>query len=168
MSQPVHVARCRCDAVELAFAGSPMTASVCYCKDCQEAARRIGALPGAACMADENGGTQFVLFRADRMTKRKGAELLQAQKLNDKTATSRYVTSCCNSAMYLQVDRIGHWVSVYAGRFPDETFPPRMRINTKSAPDPGSVPNDVPGFAGFPLRFLAKLATARLAMLVGR
>jgi hypothetical protein len=44
----------------------------------------------------------------------------------------------------------------------------QMRICTKSKPQSGDVPNDVRGYSGFPLKFVAKLVAAKIAMLLLR
>ncbi len=45
----------------------------------------------------------------------------------------------------------------------------QMRVLTKFKPENGEVPDDVPGYSSLALaRFLAKLAGARIAMLLGR
>jgi hypothetical protein len=43
-----------------------------------------------------------------------------------------------------------------------------MRVHTKSKPRGIDLPNDVPAYAGYSLRFMAKLLTAWIAMLLRR
>ncbi|WP_438014179.1 hypothetical protein WMF18_25045 [Sorangium sp. So ce315] len=43
-----------------------------------------------------------------------------------------------------------------------------MRIYTKLKPENSDIPNDVPSYSTFPLRFVAKLVAAKIAMLLRR
>jgi hypothetical protein len=70
--------------------------------------------------------------------------------------------------MFLNFDDGKHWVSVYRARFHGVAPPLQMRICTKSKPQSGDVPNDVRGYSGFPLKFVAKLVAAKIAMLLLR
>ena len=161
-------ARCSCGSVELQALGAPIASVVCYCNDCQEGARRIEALAGAPAVLDPDGGSAFVLFRKDRVRCSRGAPLLKADKISEKSATNRVFATCCNSAMVLNFDDSRHWVSMYRARFRGELPPLQMRVCTKFRPASGDLPHDVPSYARFPLRFIAKLVGARLAMLFQR
>jgi len=44
----------------------------------------------------------------------------------------------------------------------------QMRICTKFKPQSGAVTNDVRNYSGFPLKFVAKLVAAKIAMLLLR
>lgn len=44
---------CTCGSVAFRVYGAPITCVACYCDDCQEAARRMEALPGAAPVRDD-------------------------------------------------------------------------------------------------------------------
>ena len=54
---PTHLLRCTCGAVQCVATGDPIGTAVCYCDDCQAAAKQIEALPGAATVMDSDGGT---------------------------------------------------------------------------------------------------------------
>lgn len=41
----VELVQCACGSVKLEAHGRPINSVVCYCDDCQEAARRIEVLP---------------------------------------------------------------------------------------------------------------------------
>ena len=58
-----------------------------------------------------------------------------------------------------------HWVDVYWARIRVE--PPRieMHVCTKFRREGGDLPRDIPTYAGYPTRFLAKLVVARIAMI---
>src|SRR5690606_41882525 len=64
----VTTVRCTCGKVQLELRGAPIIVSECHCHSCREAARRIGQLPGAPAVTEDNGGTHFVLYRKDRVS----------------------------------------------------------------------------------------------------
>jgi hypothetical protein len=161
-------ARCTCASVELQAIGAPITSVACYCDDCQEGCRQIEALLNAHPVRDPDGGTAYVLYRKDRVECSKGAQFLQGYKIREKSATNRVVATCCNSAMFMNFDDSKHWVPVYRARFQGDVPPLQMRICTKFKPENSDVPSDVRGYSTFPFRFVAKLVTARIAMLLHR
>ena len=163
----VRTAACTCGKVQFKALGSPAVSSVCHCDDCQAGARAIEALPHASPVLDEYGGTPFVVFRDDRFSCVQGEELLQGYKLGDQAPTTRYVASCCNSAMYLKYAP-GWWKSVYRGRFADALPPPVMRYQIEHLPAGVEPPGDLPTYKGFPRRLLTKLVWARIGMAFGR
>jgi hypothetical protein len=61
------LARCRCGKVELQIGGAPILRGICYCASCQEAGRQYQAAPGADSVLAEDGGTDYVLYRKDRI-----------------------------------------------------------------------------------------------------
>jgi len=161
-------ARCSCGDVELELIGAPIVSVVCYCDDCQEGSRLIEALPKARPIRDSAGGTAYVVYRKDRVKCSRGSQFLQGYKIREKSPTNRVVATCCNSAMFLNFDDGKHWVDIYRARFQGTAPALQMRICTKFKAENGDVPNDVPGYPSFPLRFLAKLLGARIAMLLHR
>jgi hypothetical protein len=163
----VRMAACVCGKVQFRALGSPTVNSVCHCDDCQAGALEIEALLHASPMLDEYGGTPFTVYRDDRFSCVQGAELLQGHKLNEQAPTTRYVASCCNSAMYLKYAP-GWWKSVYRGRFADALPPPEMRYQIEHLPAGVERPTDLPTYKGFPQRLLRKLIMARIAMAFGR
>ena len=168
IARPVRTIRCACGGVELEARGAPIASLVCCCDDCQEGSRQVEALPGAGPVRDAYGGTPYVLYRKDRLQAGRGAGLLKACRLVEKSATNRVVATCCNSAMSMTFDDARHWVAVYRARFQDDAPPLEMRICTKFLPKGTVVPSDVPAFPTFPLAFMVKLVVARVAMLFGR
>lgn len=161
-------AYCTCGRVVVELKVAPITSLVCYCNDCQAGARLIEALPGAQPVQAPDGGTAYIVFRKDRMQNIKGADLLKALKLRPDSVTNRVIASCCNAAMFLNFDDGKHWVDIYRERAGASAPPLKMRVCTKFAPKGASAAADVPGYAGYPLLLLAKLAGAKLAMLFGR
>lgn len=164
----VRTVSCACGRVELEIRGKPILCAACYCDDCQEAGRRIEALPGAKPVKGPDGGTEYVVYRKDRVRYTKGAELLQRQKLRDRSPTNRWVAGCCNSAMSINFDDAKFWVDVYRVRFTGERPPLEMRVSTRFKPEGAIVPSDVPQYASYPFRFIAKLLGARIAMMLSR
>lgn len=160
------IARCTCGKVELAATGTPITSVVCYCDDCQTGAQQIEALPNAARVREPDDGVGYVVYRKDRVRILKGAELLRGYKIRQNSATNRMVATCCNTAMILTFDDSKHWVDVYRaaviGNFP----PLQMKICTKYR-KAGVLDTTVPAFSKYPLRLVAKLLAARIAMLLG-
>jgi hypothetical protein len=171
MSAPVNndmTASCSCGSVELEAVGAPITSVVCYCDDCQEGSRQIEALPNARPVQDADGGTEYIVYRKDRVKCSRGAVLLKSYRIREKSASSRVVATCCNSAMLLKFDDARHWVSMYRARFQGEIPPLQMRICTKFKPENRHVPGDVPSHSGYPPKLLARLLAARIAMLLRR
>ena len=145
-----------------------MTSVVCYCDSCQEGSRQIEALTNAAPVLGPDGGTAYILYRKDRIKYAKGAELLRGFKVEEKSTTSRVVSTCCNSAMLMQFDDAKHWVPMYRARFGGEMPPLQWRICTKFKPENAVVPTDFPSSTMYPAGFLWTLLTSKISMLLGR
>lgn len=159
---------CACGRVELEMRGEPILCAACYCDDCQEAGRRLEALPGAQSVKGQDGGTEYVVYRKDRVRYTKGAELLQRHKLRERSPTNRWVASCCNCAMTVNFDDAKFWVDVYRLRMQGERPPLEMRVSTRFKPEGATLPPDVPQYPSYPFKFIARLLGARFAMLLGR
>jgi len=170
MSEPPKnrtTARCACGGVEIEAVGDPIVSAVCYCESCQEGSRRIASLPGGHPVCGPDGGTELVLYRKDRVACSKGSGLLRGLKIGNESPTSRVVATCCDSPLYLDFEK-GHWLSVYRAALRGTVPPPEMRMQTKSRPAGSELPTDVPSYPGYPLKFVAKLLAARIAMLLRR
>ena len=170
MSEPSKnraTARCACGSVEIEVVGVPIVSPVCYCESCQEGSRQIEALPNGRPVCDPDGGTAFVLYRKDRVEYSKGSRLLRGYKLRDESSTNRVVATCCNSATYLDFEN-GHWLSVYRAALRGDVPPLEMRVHTRSRPAGSALPNDVPSYPAYSLKFMAKLFAAWIAMLLRR
>jgi hypothetical protein len=167
MSKPPITASCKCGSVKFEATGKAIMSVVCYCDDCQEGARKIEMLPDALPVPDADGGTGYLLYRKDRLGCIKGDQLLKSVRIREHSPTRRVVASCCNSAMFLEFEK-GHWLSVYRARFTDDTPPVEMRIQTRFKPKDADIPNDAPSNPAFPLKFMVKLMSARIAMLLHR
>jgi hypothetical protein len=158
-------AACQCGRVQIVALGKPMMCVACYCDDCQEAARHIESSHNGAAVRDSDGGTGYVVYRKDRVRCAAGSELLKGFKLRDTSPTNRVIASCCNSPMLLDFDDGKHWVDVYRNRVEGTPPPIELRVCTRFRQAGGELPSDVPSFPGYPLRFIAKLIGAKVAML---
>jgi hypothetical protein len=158
---------CACGRVQCQAVGAPIVSLVCYCDDCQEGAREIGALPNAASFCDVDGGTPYLTYRDDRFKCSSGQELLVGYKIKESAPTRRMVASCCNSAMFLKFAP-GFWVSAYRARFEGDDLPPiEMRAQIERRRAGTALPGDAPCYRGFPMRLFAKIISARVSMLLG-
>lgn len=162
-----RIARCACGSVELETTGEPIMSAACYCNDCQDAAAEIEGLPSGPSVLDAAGGTEFLLFRKDRMRCTKGEEHLRDHKLKNESPTRRVLASCCNSFMFLDFQK-GHWFSMCRPRFAGNSPGPQMRIQTKFKPEGATIPDGAPIYSAYPIKFIAKLMFARVAMLLSR
>ncbi|QGM45919.1 GFA family protein [Methylocystis heyeri] len=167
MTPTIRTYSCACGRVKCEAVGAPILSAVCYCADCQEGGRRIEALPGAAPVRDPDGGTPYLTYRDDRFRCLAGEELLTDYRLKPRSPTRRVVASCCDSGMYLKFDP-GFWVSTYRLRYEGELPPIEMRTNARRRNPEYATPTDAPSYPGFPLGLFWRLASARIAMLLGR
>ena len=159
-------ARCRCGAIELIASGRPIVTSICYCTDCQAAARQIAAHGDAPGVAGSDDGTEYLLFRKDRISCTKGAQRLEALRLTDTSATRRMIASCCGSPMYMAFDDMRHWVSVYRDRIVGDAPPLEMRICTRFRTSDEPLDSSISNYSGYAPRLMARLLASRLAMLI--
>lgn len=97
----------------------------------------------------------------------KGCTLLWDYKLTDESSTSRSVATCCDSPILLDFEK-GHWLSIYRTALQGDLPPLQMRVHMKSKPGGSDLPNDVPGYSTYSLKFMAKLFAAWIAMLLRR
>ena len=156
-------APCRCGEVRLELVGTPILRGICYCASCQEAGRWYQAAPGAAPVLAEDGGTDYVLYRKDRVRCVHGGERLEERRLKPESPTRRMVARCCNTAMFLDFTK-GHWLTVYRGRLPDGMPPATMRMMTAERPAGVVLPDDMTNYPGHSGKFMLKLLGAWLAM----
>lgn len=148
--------------------GKPIVTVVCYCDDCQAAGHEIEALADAKAVLDPDGGSQVVVFRKDRLSCVQGQDRLAPHKLKPDSATSRYLATCCNSAVYIGFDDAKHWVDLFRARIEGAAPAVQMRICTRFRPAGPDLPDDVPNRPGFDVGLIARFIVARLAMSIGR
>lgn len=115
-------------------------------------------------MLEDNGGTQFVLYRKDRVAFIRGQALLEAFRLGPKTPTRRVISRCCNSPIFLEFQS-GHWLSLYASLWPEAERPkPELRTMTSDRTDGVRFDDGVPAGTRQTWRFYGKLLGAWIAM----
>jgi hypothetical protein len=158
-----NAATCRCGLVGLRLERPPIVHTACYCRSCQEAGQLIGELPDASPVLGLDGGTDYVLFRKDRVECVRGGEHLQELRLKPTSPTRRMVARCCNSAMYLDFTK-GHWLTVYRGRIAGPVAPLQMRVMTAEKPEGVVLPGDVPQYPAHAGKLMGKLLAAWAAM----
>jgi hypothetical protein len=155
---------CRCGQVHLEVEAAPIIGTECHCSSCREAGQRLRALPVNDEMLEENGGTRFVCYRKDRVRFIQGAGLLREFRLKPESSTRRVLAGCCNTPVFLEF-KGGHWLSLYAGLWP-EGLAPRMDIRTMTGDRPVGIPLDsaLPSGTWPTARFYARLLGAWIAM----
>lgn len=165
IKQQKHLrAACRCGKVAFETVGAPILSTSCHCASCREAGHQFEALPEATPVSDVHGGTQFLLYRKDRVRCVKGEEYLKEFRLKPDSPTRRVLTTCCNSPMFLEFQN-GHWLSMYRDRFSAAEAPPvDMRVMTRDRPAGVELPDDMPNYATHSGKFMWKLLSAWAAM----
>ena len=165
---PAHVAHCRCGAVEVGASGEPIVVSICYCDDCQAAAQRLAASDNSAPAASADGGTEFMLFRRDRIACTRGADRLQAMRLTDASKTRRMIAGCCATPMYLAFDDKRPWVSAFRASFGADAPPVEMRICTRFRRSEGKAEHGLRSHPGYPPAMIVRIMAAWPRMLFTR
>ena len=143
MALETITASCRCGKLELEIAGPPIMRGICYCRSCQKAGGLHQAVTGADLVRGDDGGTDYLLYRKDRVRCVKGTEFFEERKLKPDSPTRRMFARCCNTAMFLDFTK-GHWLTIYRGRIPGEVRQPDMRVMTNSRPEGVSCPTTSP------------------------
>jgi hypothetical protein len=156
-------ATCRCGKVELQIAGEPILRGICYCTSCQQAGRIHQAESGADSVLTEDGGTDYVLYRKDRMRCVSGGDLLEERRLKADSPTRRMFARCCNTAMFLDFTK-GHWLTIYRARLGANIPPATMRMMTADRPAGTALPDDMTNYRGHSGAFMLKLLRAWIAM----
>lgn len=156
--------QCDCGQAGFRADGKPILTATCYCDSCRKAGATLEGREGAPAVLRPDGGTDFVLYRKDRV-RPEGTETLRDFRLGPDAHTRRVVASCCGAPMFLEFEQ-GHWLSLYRDRLaPKERPPVEMRTMTKdlgaaAANLDGSVPSAATQSPGFMWRLL----TAWIAM----
>ena len=162
-----RTAACACGRVRLRLVGAPILSAACCCTDCQAGGRLIEAKPDAAPIRDAVGATPYLIYRDDRFACVAGEDALEGIKLSEGAPTTRYVATCCNSAMYLK-HAPGWWTSVYRARVEGDPPPVQFRNKTASLAPDVILPKDMPAYPGYPFKLIRRLMLARLAMMLAR
>jgi hypothetical protein len=165
---PTHLAQCRCGAVEVGAWGEPIAVAACYCDDCQTAAERLAAAADSAPAASADGGTEFMLFRRDRIACTRGADRLRAMKLSDGSKTRRMIAGCCATPMCLAFDDQRPWASAFRASFGADAPPVEMRICTRFRKSTVKAEDGVPSQPGYPPAMFLRILAAWPLMLFSR
>jgi hypothetical protein len=153
---------CRCGEVQMVAIGAPIVAATCHCNSCQQAAASFAALPGAPRVLNAEAGTEFELYRKDRVSGIP-VEGLRAHKLTPASSTRRLLARCCDSPMFLEF-KGGHWLSIYRDRFVGDAPPIEMRVMTRYRPGGVALSGPVPIFKRHSISFMWRLLAAWVAM----
>jgi hypothetical protein len=156
-------ASCQCGRVEATIAGKPILHAICYCESCLTAGLTFARAPNAPFVVGGDGGTDFLVYRKDRVGRFSGGDLLREHRLKPDSPTRRIVATCCNTPMFLDFTR-GHWLSLYAGRLPGDIPPLDMRVMTADRLGGPPLPDDVPAYPTTSVRFMLRLLVAWVAM----
>ncbi|HMI18973.1 MAG TPA: hypothetical protein VK533_05460 [Sphingomonas sp.] len=156
-------ASCQCGRVEAVIAGKPILHAICYCESCRTAGLAFAQAPNAPSIVARDGGTDFLVYRKDRVGRFTGGDLLREHRLKPDSPTRRIVATCCNTPMFLDFTK-GHWLSLYAGRLSGNIRPLDMRVMTADRPEGPPLPDDVSNHATHSPRFLIRLLVAWAAM----
>ncbi|MGY4397199.1 hypothetical protein ACVWZA_002390 [Sphingomonas sp. UYAg733] len=152
-------AACRCGHVAFDIAGPPILHTKCYCDSCRTAGQTFAEAAGGNSVVDDDGGTDLVLYRKDRIGFIGGGDQLREHRLKPESPTRRMVAACCGTPMFLEFTK-GHWLSVYADRLLAPVAALDMRVMTADRPEGPALPDDVPKHAKYPARFILKLLGA--------
>jgi hypothetical protein len=167
-TNPTHVAHCRCGAVEIGAWAEPIVVTTCYCDDCQAAAQQIAASAPSAPAASADGGTEFIVFRRDRVACTRGAENLEAMKLKAASKTRRMIAGCCKSPMYVGFEDKRPWVSAFRASFGADAPQVEMRICTRFRRSEDNANDGLPSHPGYPPAMIVRILAAWPLMLFSR
>ena len=154
---------CQCGKVKFEAVGRPILTASCYCASCREAGSRFEQLASAQSVLNPDGGTDYVLYRKDRVQCVTGQEYLEEHRLKLDSPTRRVIATCCNSAMFLDFTK-GHWLTVSGNGFPAVAPVPEMRVMTKDRRDGIKLADDLPNYDGHSGKFMLRLIAAWIAM----
>jgi hypothetical protein len=110
-----------------------------------------------------DGGTDYVIYRKDRVRCVSGGDLLEGRRLKPDSPTRRMIARCCDTPMFLDFTQ-GHWLTIYRDRLPDIMPPATMRMMTAERPAGVTLPDDMANYPGRSAKFMLKLLRAWMAM----
>ena len=154
---------CRCGEVRLDATGEPILTVTCHCESCQKAGTGFAALPGKPQVLNADGGTEFTLFRKDRVACVRGEALLRSYRLTPEATTRRVLAHCCDTPMFLEFAK-GHWLSLYRDRFGAEAPRIEMRVMTGDRRQGALLSDDLPSYKTHSVKFMWRLFAAWAAM----
>lgn len=153
-----QIVSCECGQVEFQASAKPIVTAVCYCDDCQTAGEIIDKLQNVKPFREEDGGTPYVTLHDKNWERIKGQELLEPFKLTPNSPTTRYVTTCCRSPLFIKF-KSGFWTSTYRARYVN---PPKLEWRNKVGKRLSKLPfaDDIPRYKGYPLQLFGRLIKA--------
>ena len=154
---------CACGQVTLEAVGTPVLSAVCYCESCRTAGRQFEQVLGAPSVLTASGGTEYCLFRKDRVTITRGGSHLKEHRLAASSATRRVVAACCNAPMFLDFTS-GHWLTLYRDRLSGDAPALEMGVMAKDMPAGAAPPAGIPTYPTHPAKFMVRLLAAWVAM----
>jgi hypothetical protein len=154
-----YQASCTCGQVSFDANGEPILSATCYCKSCRSAGQQFEMAIGAPTVLRADGGTDYCLYRKDRVMLARGADHLREHRLSGDTPTRRVVASCCNTPMFLDFTK-GHWLTLYRDRLGPGAPRPEMGVMAKDKPSDQATPADMPVHANYPPSFMVRILIA--------
>jgi len=155
-----YIAECDCGQVRFEASANPACNVTCYCEDCQSAAKTLVKERGCENLLEADGGTSFSIFLEKDWTCVAGAERIEGHKLKADSPTTRYVSSCCQTPLYLKFGP-GFWISSFRTAFKSDIPNLQWRIKTSHRTSSLPYPDTLPRFKGFPLRLYWALYRAK-------
>ncbi len=156
-------ATCRCGRAAVEVADDPFLSVVCCCASCRAAGLEFEREPGAAAVLRPDGGTDYCLYRKDRVRVAHGGERLEARRLTPGSPTRRVLATCCNTPMFLDFTP-GHWLTLYRDRVRESAPAPQMRLMAMDAPSGATFTDGIPTYPRHSAMFVLKLFGAWAAM----
>ena len=160
MTEINYVSECKCGQVRFMASAEPACNVVCYCVDCQSAARSLMDERGCENPLEPDGGTSFSTFLEKDWACVAGAEHIKGHKLKEDSRTTRYIAGCCQTPLYLKYGP-GFWVSTFRGAFKSEIPNLQWRLKTSHRNSSLPYPDELPRFKGFPFRLYWALYRAK-------
>jgi hypothetical protein len=155
----LRFARCQCGQTEMELRAEPIVTAACYCTSCQTAGEKLVSM-GAAPVLTDDGGTEFILYRKDRVTCTKGATHLREFYLTPQSSTRRVVATCCNSPLFLEF-KGGHWLSLYLDRIVPEDRPAiQLRTMIADRREGVTFSDSIPSYKKHSAKFMWQLLSA--------
>jgi len=154
-----QIVSCDCGQVNYEAKSEPIVTAVCYCVDCQAAAKIIAKIENVKSFCEPDGGTPYVTMHDKYWQALSGADLLEGIKLKPNSPTTRYVTRCCHSPIFIKYAN-GFWTSTYRARY---SKPPALEWRNKVAARQSDLPfsDDIPRYKSFPLKLFGRLLKAK-------
>ena len=155
---------CACGQFHVEVTGAPFITAECHCNSCRSAAQRLATLPPAFPLTGASGGVPYILYRKDRVRFPDGRASLAEFRLSDSAPTRRVLTTCCNTPVFTEFQG-GHWLSLFAGLWPEAQRPAmQIRTQTSDVREGTTLDDTLPAGGMVTAGFYARLLGAWIAM----